>query len=174
MPRSRSRASSSGSKPGSSIYGSVPSVDLVSPAAFMFSGPSLRSMPSFSNSRSRFPSLAGSGSEIQPLSRARTDSFSMLDDASILGEGILEPIDEGGIMRTMSDVLLGNSIPMEDVMTPFLDGPEQDGSLMHPRDSSFDVLRNASSLNAITKQTHAHCAASKIVALLLPHLNFDA
>jgi hypothetical protein len=38
-PQSRSRASSFGSKPRSSLHGSVPSVDFVSPAAFMFSGP---------------------------------------------------------------------------------------------------------------------------------------
>jgi hypothetical protein len=74
----------------------------------MFSGPGLRL------STLRLPSLAETGSEIQSLSRARTDSFSILDEASILDEGLLEPIVEGGIMCTMSDVLLGVSTPADE------------------------------------------------------------
>jgi len=136
---SRSRASSFGSKQNSSTHGSVPSIDLVSPAAFMFSGPSLHSMPSLNDSASRLPSLAESGSgDIQPpLRGARTDSFSMLDDASALDEGILEPINEGDIVRTMSDVLLGAGDPMEGVITPMPDESQRRGGHSVP----FEIIQ---------------------------------
>jgi hypothetical protein len=119
-PEARSRASSFGSKPGSSMYGSVPSLDVVSPATFMFSGPSLRSTGSYSNSTSRLPSLAETGSDVQLLRRAHTDSFSMVDDASVTEDAILEPGVDQGITRTVSDVLLGISTPTEEEESPLL------------------------------------------------------
>jgi hypothetical protein len=119
-PEARSRASSFGSKPGSSTYGSAPSLDVVSPATFMFSGPSLRSIGSYSNSTSRLPSLAETGSDVQLLRHAHTDSFSMLDDASVIEDGILEPGVDQGIIRTVSDVLLGISTPSEEEESPLL------------------------------------------------------
>jgi hypothetical protein len=71
---SRSRASSFGTRPNNSLQGSVPSVDFVSPAAFMFSRPSLQS------STCRLISFPGTSSDVQYLRHAQTDSFSMLDD----------------------------------------------------------------------------------------------
>jgi hypothetical protein len=73
---SRSRASSFGTRPNNSLQGSVPSVDFVSPAAFMFSRPSLQS------STCRLISFPGTSSDVQYLRHAQTDSFSMLDDTS--------------------------------------------------------------------------------------------
>ncbi|KAF1942685.1 hypothetical protein EJ02DRAFT_344890 [Clathrospora elynae] len=119
-PEARSRASSFGSRPASSIYGSAPSLDVVSPATFVFSGPSLRSIGSYSDSTSRLPSLAESGSDVQLLRRARTDSFSILDAASVIEDAILEPGADRGITRTLSDVLLGISTPSEEGESPIL------------------------------------------------------
>ncbi|KAH6866878.1 hypothetical protein BKA58DRAFT_430749 [Alternaria rosae] len=119
-PEARSRASSFGSRPGSSLYGSVPSLDMVSPATFMFSGPSLRSVRSYSDSMSRLPSLAETNSDVQLLRRAQTDSFSMLDSASIIEDAILEPGIDQGITRTVTDVLLGVRTPSEEDESPFI------------------------------------------------------
>ncbi|KAF1845818.1 DUF221-domain-containing protein [Cucurbitaria berberidis CBS 394.84] len=127
-PQNRSRASSFGSRPGSSNHGSVPSLDLVSPGTFVFSGPSLRSEDSINDSTSRLPSLAAS-SDIQRLVRNRTDSFSMLDSSSVIDVGILEPVVERGITRTVSDVLLGISTPIEEAESFSLSELEQDAIL---------------------------------------------
>jgi hypothetical protein len=124
-PETRSRASSFGSRPGSSLYGSVPSLDVVSPATFMFSGPSLRSTGSYSNSTSRLPSLAETGSEVHLLRRAHTDSFSMVDDDIVTEDAILEPGVDQGITRTVSDVLLGINTPTEEEESPLLVELEQ-------------------------------------------------
>ncbi|RYO57438.1 hypothetical protein AA0116_g7943 [Alternaria tenuissima] len=113
LPKARSRASSFGSRPGSSLYGSVPSLDVISPTAFMFSGPSLRSAGSHSDSLSRLPSLAETNSDVQLIRRARTDSFSMLDSSSVTEDAILEPGVDEGITRTVNDVLLGVRTPTE-------------------------------------------------------------
>ena len=126
-PEARSRASSFGSRPGSSLYGSVPSLDMVSPATFMFSGPSLRSVGSYSDSLSCLPSLAETDSDVQLLRRARTDSLSMLDSASIIEDAILEPGTDQGITRTVTDVLLGVRTPSEEDESPFVIALE-DGS----------------------------------------------
>ncbi|KAF2854770.1 DUF221-domain-containing protein [Plenodomus tracheiphilus IPT5] len=115
--QSRSRASSFGSKLSSSAYSAAPSVDVVSPAAFMFSGPSLRSGSSFSHSTSRITSLAETDSETPLICRAQTDSFYMLEEDSIIDEEIMEPDLEHGITRVMSDVLLGVSTPINDELT---------------------------------------------------------
>jgi hypothetical protein len=80
----------------------------------MFSGPSLRSTGSYSNSTSRLPSLAETGSDVELLRRAHTDSFSILDDASVTEDAILEPGIDQGITRTVSDVLLGIGTPTEE------------------------------------------------------------
>jgi hypothetical protein len=127
-PEARSRASSFGSRPGSSLYGSVPSLDMVSPATFMFSGPSLRSVGSYSDSMSRLPSLAETNSDMQILRRARTDSFSMLDSASVIEDAILEPGIDQGITRTVADVLLGVHTPSEEDESPLMIALEERSS----------------------------------------------
>lgn len=111
-PLSRSRPSSVGTRPDSSLQGSVPSVDLVSPTAFVFSGPSLHS------STSRLPSLGGTCSEVQFLRRTRTNSFSMLGEADFLEEKLLEPIPGEGVTRNMADILLGACATTEGLMSP--------------------------------------------------------
>jgi hypothetical protein len=78
---------------------------------------------------SRFPSLAETDSDIYPLRRARTDSFSILEKVAMLDEGVLEPIREGGITRTMSDVLLGVCTPFEEVTDPLLSDLHDEASL---------------------------------------------
>jgi hypothetical protein len=64
-PTTGSSVSSTRSRAGSgSNIGSMLSIDFVSPGAFIFSGPSLRSHPgSFSNSTSRLPSLTENESD---------------------------------------------------------------------------------------------------------------
>ncbi|KAI2483010.1 F-box [Pyrenophora tritici-repentis] len=123
-PEARSRASSFASRPGSSLCGSEPSLDMVSPATFFFSGPSLRSVGSYSDSMSRLPSLAETSSDIELFRRARTSSFSVLDDADVLEDAILEPGVDQGITRTVSDVLLSADTPTEEEKDSFLGEPE--------------------------------------------------
>ncbi|KAF2134228.1 DUF221-domain-containing protein [Dothidotthia symphoricarpi CBS 119687] len=126
IPLARSRTSSFGSKLGSSAFGSVPSLDFVSTTAFLFSGPSLHSAGSFSNSTSRLPSLMESRSQNQSLRREYTGSFSMLDNISIQDEGIIEPVAGRGIIRTMPDVLMGVDTPVDEsetLLLRYLDTP---------------------------------------------------
>ena len=125
-PEARSRTSSSASRPGSSLCESVPSLDMVSPATFFFSGPSLRSVGSYSDSMSRLPSLAETSSDIELLRKARTSSFSILDDTDVLDDAILEPSVDQGITRTVSAVLLSIDTPIEEEKSPLLGEPEQD------------------------------------------------
>jgi hypothetical protein len=164
-PQNRSRASSFGSRRGSSLYGSAPSIDFVSPGAFIFSGPSFQSNTSFGNSTSRLSSLAETDSDFLFLRSARTDSFSIIDSASVLDEGILEPISEAGITRTMSDVLLGVRAPFEQLGAPLL--------YELPEDTDSDCSHTPS-----TTSGTSHCTspgvAVVIASLLLPHLDFAA
>lgn len=154
-PQTQSRTSSFVSRPGSSIYGSVPSVDLVSPGAFLFSGPSLQSAGSYNNSTSRLLSLTESYDDAYLHHHIRTDSFSMVDHASI-EEEVLEPVDGLlGVVRSMSDVLLGVSTPIEEVADPLLEFPDGESDLLeqnsaqcqHPSSkmsgpSSMDTVNN--------------------------------
>jgi hypothetical protein len=105
----RFRASSFGSNLSSSMHGSLPSVDFVSSAAFLFSGPSLHSILSASDSTLRLQRHTSDSIDIRPISRQQTDSFSLLDDASLLESRVLEPTMERG-MRAMADVLLDTRV----------------------------------------------------------------
>lgn len=128
----RSHASSFGSRPESSIYGSVPSLDLVSPGAFLFSGPSLRSAGSFQNSSSRLPSLTESVDDAYIFRRVLSESLSMVDNCSVKDE-MLEPIVGQGVVRSMSDVLLGINTPIEEMGDPLLGGCENECGLRDHR-----------------------------------------
>jgi hypothetical protein len=168
-PQSRSRASSFGSKPRSSLHGSVPSVDFVSPAAFMFSGPNLLSMSSADDSMSHLPSPTSTGSERQPLSRTWTDSFSMLDEANALDEGLLEPIVEIGIVRTMSDVLFGVGTPSEQpIITTLKHHAESRASIYKSRNGD---IRNTVSHGTTAGQCQLDPVACILATLLLPYLD---
>jgi hypothetical protein len=138
-PQTRSRASSFSSRPGSSAQGSVPSLDLVLPGAFLFSGPSLPSVGSHNNSRSRLPSLTES-SDTYLHRRALTDSFSMVDRASSVEEEVLEPGNGRlGVVRSMSDVLLGVNTPIEELADPLLECPDDGASLLDQHTTPSDV-----------------------------------
>lgn len=164
-PEARSRASSFRSRPGSSLYGSVPSLDMVSPATFMFSGPSLRSVRSYSDSMSRLPSLAETNSDVQLLRRALTDSFSMLDSASNIEDAILEPGIDQGITRTVTDVLLGVCTPSEEDESPFVI-PLKDGSPL------FTPVKGHTTLSSPVSVEHAPTSTvCTFAALLSLHLD---
>lgn len=170
---SRSRTSSFGSKPNSLMQGSIPSIDLVSPAAFIFSGPNLGSTPSVSHSTSCLPSLIETeiDGDIRPLGRAGTDSFSMLDYASDVSEGILEPVVEKGIVRTMSDVLLGVSTPIEEQMPPT---PHHSATLDYFHNPQHDQRKLVCALFPCATSARLDCSDSTLAALLLPRLDFAA
>lgn len=143
-PQSRSRASSFGSRPGSSVHGSVPSLDLVSPGIFLFSGPSLQSAGSHNNSRSRLPSLTESSDETYLRRRFRTGSFSIVDRESV--EEVLEPVDgPPGVVRSMSDVLLGVNTPIEEPTDPLLQSSENGIDLMDQNIAQGDTSSHKSS-----------------------------
>jgi hypothetical protein len=132
-PQSRSRASSFGLRAGSSVHGSVPSLDLVSPGTFLFSGPSLRSAGSHNDSRSRLPSLTESFDDRYLHRRLRTDSFSLINHASV-EEEVLEPVDGPlGVVRSMSAVLLGVNTPIEGLADPMLECCDNEKDLLDQR-----------------------------------------
>jgi hypothetical protein len=162
--RSLSRASSFRSNPRSSLHGSTPSIDFMSPAAFMFSGPALHRTSSVDDSTSHLPTPTSTGSERQPLSRTWTDSFSMLEEANILDEGLLEPSVEIGIVRTMSDVLLGIDTPSEESATAL------EHNLHH--ELPFDIHQSP----RVTTARHfpSESVAYTLATLLLPHLDLAA
>lgn len=137
-PQTRSRTSSFGSRPGSSIHGSVPSLDLVSPGAFLFSGPSLQSAGSHNNSTSRLSSLTESFDGTYLHRRVRTDSFSMVDHASV-EEELLEPVVGLGVVRSMSDVLLGVNTPIEELAGPLLEGLDDEIGLLEQTPTQSDT-----------------------------------
>jgi hypothetical protein len=142
-PQSRSRASSFGSRAGSSVYGSVPSLDLLSPGTFLFSGPSLQSAGSHNTSRSRLPSLTESFDEVYLHRRLRTDSFSMVDRASV-EEEVLEPVDGPlGVVRSMSDVPLGVNTPIEELADPLLESSDNETNSLVERTVQSDTSSNA-------------------------------
>lgn len=90
-----------------STHGSVPSIDLVSPMPFLFSGPSLHS------TRSRSDTIPLQPCEQPSLGRTHTDSFSMIDDTNVNEDMLLEPLVKRGVVQAMSDVLFDQTTPME-------------------------------------------------------------
>lgn len=175
-PQPRSRTSSIGSRLGSSAYGSVPSLDVVSPATFMFSGPVLHSAASDSHSTSRLPSLRETSSEIHLLRRPLTDSFSILEQDSIIDEEVLEPIVKQGPIRTVSDILLGPNTRTQI--------EEVDGSLLL-RSNHSELLPKSFCQEDGATRYGAHtvnpalgsktvCYTSVLVALLAPYLDMSA
>ncbi|KAF1950732.1 hypothetical protein CC80DRAFT_225770 [Byssothecium circinans] len=115
-----------------SQHGSMPSIDLVSPGAFLFSGPSLQSRTSSfkSNSTSRLPSFTENSSDRGSPRRLYSD-----DDFSLLEDGVMEPYVDRGLARSMSDVLLGTSTPIEELESPGLEDVEEDVQSI-PEDTS--------------------------------------
>jgi hypothetical protein len=167
----RSRTSSFGSNPSSSMLGFLPSVDFVSSAAFLFSGPSLQSIRSTNDSTLRLSRHAMSTSETRPVSRQQTDSFSLLDDASVLGDQVLEPMVKRG-MRTMTDVLLDTSTPVERLT---LD--TQDQYTHHDTPPTFcDREVHDASIESPNTYIPGNSARVpiRIAALLLPYLDSAA
>lgn len=140
--RQTSSASSTPSKPLSSRHASTPNLEFISPGAFLFSGPSLTSVypSSRDNSTSRFQSLAESGSEspevwnVRPaLHRSHSNS---VDSVSLLEDAILEPLQMSpdGLVRTVSDVLLGLASPFDELEEPIFEDDEDSlSSLMRSR-----------------------------------------
>jgi len=94
----------------------------------------------------------------------------MLDDASLLDDEILEPIDEGQILRTMSDVLLGIDTPEEEVTTPVLEVPQHKAtSEVASKSKLNDLAQGRPSI-----RWHADYAAFTVAQSLLPYLDFAA
>ncbi|KAF2645744.1 DUF221-domain-containing protein [Massarina eburnea CBS 473.64] len=119
-----SSASSTRSKAGSSsMYGSLASMDLVSPGVFYFSGPSLKSRTnSFqSTSTSRLATFSENGSDQESFHRIRS-----ADDFSLLEDGIMEPYVDRGLAGSLSDVLLGINTPIEELVHLGLEDVEED------------------------------------------------
>jgi hypothetical protein len=157
-----SRASSFASRRRSSLRGSVPSIDFVSPAAFMFSGPNLDSTSSMDDV-TYLPTPTSTASEPKPLSRERTDSFSMLNKSEILEEELLEPIVQIGIVRTMSDVLLGVGTPSDESTTAPKECANSDSHSVFDESPSGDTTT--------VQETRSDSAAYMLATLLLPYLD---
>ena len=98
----------------------------------------------------------------------------MLDTASVLDEAILEPIDEGDIVRTMSDVLLGGCSPMEEMPAAVFDRTQQRKSYRGLDEDRYRAIEHGSSPDAFIWQAGEHGAACTVALLLLPHLDFAA
>lgn len=118
---------------------------------------------------SRFPSLAETGSEVQLLQRARTDSLSMLDDARVVEDAILEPNISQGITRTVSDVLLGISTSSED-------GEEEEAHLFSGTQQAITGLYPTTAVNSDEgyKKDSTNSVAITYTSPLSPHLDTSA
>jgi hypothetical protein len=145
----------------------------VSSAAFLFSGPSLHSILSASDSTLRVQRHTSDSNDVRPMSREQTDSFSVFDNASILGSQVLEPAVERDI-RAMTDVLLDTSTSIEE--SPF-----------QRRDQSTDANTSSNSYDLEVHDTsiqhsdvpnsilgYSAGVALCIAALLLPYLDHTA
>jgi hypothetical protein len=113
-----------------SMHGSLPSVELISPGAFLFSGPSLHSARSrsgsLSQSTSQLPSLGENESESDSIRRLQSESFSV-DSVSLSEDGILEPPVEHGITRSFSEVLLSVDALLDELQEPIVEDLDEDG-----------------------------------------------
>lgn len=147
------RSSLEASLSTSPLQGSSLSIDLISPAAFMFSSPSLRSLQWLDSE---------AGSRIRLLNRTRTNSFSMTDDPTIMEARLLEPLHEEGVTRTMSDVLSGISRPKGADTSTLLDRSRQISST---RISDAEIDHGTMPPGA-----YRDCALTTLLTLLLPHL----
>jgi hypothetical protein len=160
-PLLRPRTSSVESRLSSSLHGSVSSIDFVSPAAPMFSRPSLHSTQSESDSTSNRLSFGQIGYDFKPLSRAHIESDFTVDDARPIEEKLLEPSVERGITRTMSDVLFGLSPPTEDSVISLLHQSER---IAYHSDSGNKTERDSVSQGPTIRQVHS----SDALGLLAP------
>jgi hypothetical protein len=97
----------------------------------------------------------------------------MLDDASFLDEEILEPIAEGHILRTMSDVLLGLDTP-EEVISPVLEVPQHDLASEGISRTERNKLAQGRSPNGMPLDRNADYAAFTVAQSLLAYLDFAA
>lgn len=138
----RPRASSSGERVESEEHGSVPSLDLVSPGAFLFSGPSLRSEAS----RLQLLSLAESEDDGGLRRRLRTDSFSVVGYESGEEEGLELGDGRIGVGRSMADVLLGVDTPLEELADALLGSSRNE-----QRDTSPDKLSWSDNSHELTR-----------------------
>ncbi|CAI6341656.1 unnamed protein product [Periconia digitata] len=96
-----------------SIRGSFPSLDLVSPDAFCFSGPSLGSLSvSVDTSMSRQPCVTKNGSDSGSNYGVRSESVSAKN--SLLGDAILEPSVDSSRFCNISDMLSSTDTTSEE------------------------------------------------------------
>lgn len=143
-PQGRSRTSSAESRLGLSIQDSVPSLDLLYPGTFLFSGPHLQSAGSY-NSAPRLPDVTGSFDQTYATGHRHSDSFSMIDIAGVEAD-LLEPIVNRGVVRSMSNVLLGINKPFEELEDSLLESPDEEADSHLSREtrircsSAADVL----------------------------------
>jgi hypothetical protein len=166
-PQARSRASSFGSRPSSSIYGSVPSLDFISSGAFLFSGPELPSAGSYTNSTPRLHTLAGSFEDGQISRRVRSESFSMVDDASAKDEFFepIEPIATQGVVQSTSGVLLGVNTPIEEIEDTLFESPN--GATAQVRLTSFRNDDRSSKRSRHSNSAHELLETPVITARIL-------
>jgi hypothetical protein len=157
-----SRTSNFGSERRSSLHGSVPSIDFKSPAAFVFSGPNLDSTSSMDDT-TYLPTPTSTATEPKPLSRERTNSFSMLDKSDMMEVELLEPIVQVDIVRTMSDVLLGTGMPSDRSTTAPKDHTNSD--------SHSDLHDHPGGETNTIRQNRTDSAAYMLEVLLLLHLD---
>lgn len=145
-----------------SLRDSIPSIEVVSPGTFLFSGPSLRSARSgsVSNTTSRLPSLTENGSGSFSLRRTRSESYSA-ESGQWLDDVILEPYVERGTTRPMSDILLGTSLSFEELEAPIPEDLDEDSHV------SMDPVSHASHLEPL-------CLTAPLAKILMPYLGHAA
>ena len=173
-PQTRSRASSFGSRPSSSIYGSVPSLDFISSGAFLFSGPDLPSAGSYTNSTPKLHTLAGSFEDGQVSRRFRSESFSMVDDASAKDEFFdpIEPISTQGVVRSTSEMLHGVDTPIEEIEDSLFECPN--GETAQVRPTPFRDHERSSKISRHSSSAHGLFQNSVITACVLRYTDSAA
>ena len=123
--RNYSSASSCQSRGGpGSVCGSLPSLDLVSPDTFFFSGPSLGSFSvSLNSSMSHQACLTENSSSHHSLRHIRFDSLSARN--SFHEDAVFEPSVDDSLFRNMSDILLNTGTPTEELGSGMLRNTQQ-------------------------------------------------
>jgi hypothetical protein len=98
----------------------------------------------------------------------------MIDEAKIFNEGPLEPVVEIGIVRTMSDVLLGIGTPHEESTTASAKHHAHNDSHVSIDKSYNRVIQNTISHKVTAGIRQLDSAAYTLATLLLPYLDLTA
>ena len=102
--------------------------------------------------------------------RLSSESFSMVDNASVKEE-LLEPTVGQGVVRSMSDVLLGINTPIEELGDPLMEGLDDEAALLEPTLTQSDTPSSKVSWPSSSPLANNLFQNLVVTALILRHSN---